>query len=312
MLSDNQHIALAAQENYEAPLLAACLDRLLTEAKGDTNLHSAQVVLKPNLLTTTNASLACTDGRFIVAAARWFVDQGARVQVGDSPAFGSAQGILASLGALRPLRAMNVEVIDFKKTRSLTLPQGVPVRLAQSALDCDLLVGLPKVKAHAQARITLAVKNCFGCVAGMQKPWWHMVHGGTDGIFFDLLSALLAQLPPCLHLVDGICAMHKTGPVHGRAFPLARVLCGANPVAVDTALLYILKIPEQHSPLWLAAHRAGLAGTRLDELILDRELLDSLRVDGFRVPGELSPVRFNPLRFFKNNVKRLLLSVRGK
>ncbi len=312
MLSDNQHIALAAQASYEEAPLAACLDRLLTEVKGDTNLHGAHVVLKPNLLTTTNGSLACTDGRFIVAAARWFVDQGARVQVGDSPAFGSARGVLASLGALRPLQAMNVDVVDFKKTRSLTLPQGVPVRLAQSALDCDLLVGLPKVKAHAQARVTLAVKNCFGCVTGMQKPCWHMVHGAQGGIFFDLLSALLAQLPPSLHLVDGIRAMHKTGPVHGKAFPLARVLCGTNPVAVDTALLYILRVPRQHSPLWQATHRAGLAGTRLEELVLDRDLLESLRVDGFRVPDELSPVRFNPLRFFKNNVKRLFLSVRGK
>lgn len=312
MAINARYIALARQTNYEAVPLADCLHNLLTQVGAGGTLRGASVLLKPNLLTATSTALACTDGRFIAAAARWFVDQGARVRVGDSPAFGSARAILAATGALRPLEAMAVEVVDFKTTRSITLAQGVQVRLAQSALDCDLLVGLPKVKAHAQARVTLAVKNCFGCVAGMQKPWWHMVHGGKDGIFFELLLALQAHLPPSLHLVDGITAMHKTGPVHGRAFPLACVLCGADPVAVDTALLHILRIPREQSPLWVVAHRAGLAGSTLEEFLLDRDLLDSLRVDGFRVPAELHPVRFNPLRFFKNNLRRLVLSARGR
>ena len=159
--------------------------------------------------------------------------------------------------------------------------------------------------------MTLAVKNCFGCVSGFQKPWWHMLHGGKEGIFFDLLAALLAHLPPSIHLVDGITAMHKTGPMHGKPFPLGCMVCGTNPVAVDTVLLYILRVVPNKSPLWLAARKAGLAGTQLDELIVDRSQLDALRVDGFRIPAELNPVRFNPLRFLKNNGKRILLRLRG-
>ncbi len=311
MPPNDQCIHLASQADYDETTLAVTLDSLLAPATTTINLHGTTVLLKPNLLTASNSSLACTDARFIVAAARWFMDQGAKVQVGDSPSFGSARGVLHSMGALQPLLAMDVAVTEFKKSSMVQLADRVQVGLAQAALDCDLLVNLPKVKAHAQARITLAVKNCFGCVSGLQKPWWHMLHGRQDGIFFDLITALLAHLPPSLHLVDGITAMHKTGPVHGKPFPLGCVVCGTNPVAVDTVLLYILRVPPQESPLWLAAQKAGLVGTNLADLELDQGLLQTFRVDGFRIPGELAPVRFNPLRFLKNNGKRLLLRLQG-
>ena len=80
---------------------------------------------------------------------------------------------------------------------------------------------------------------------------------------------------------------------------------------MDTVLLYILRVPPQESPLWLAAQKAGLVGTNLADLELDQGLLQTFRVDGFRIPGELAPVRFNPLRFLKNNGKRLLLRLQG-
>ena len=311
-MTTNQRIFLAAQPNYDEAALAGKLHGLLEPATAGSNLRGTQVLLKPNLLTANNAQLACTDARFLVAAARWFLDQGAKVQVGDSPSFGSAEGVLRSMGALDPLTTMGVRVAEFKMSRKLQLGNGIQAGLAQAALDCDLMVNLPKVKAHGQARVTLAVKNCFGCLSGFQKPWWHMRHGVPEkGIFFDLLVALLAHLPPSLHLVDGITAMHKTGPVHGQPFPLGCIVCGANPVAVDTVLLYILGVPASQSPLWLAARKAGLAGTRLEELQLDHGLLNTLRVNGFRVPETLSPVRFNPLRFVKNNGKRLLLRLQG-
>ena len=300
-------ISLAAQPDYNETTLAETLHNLLAPATAAITLRGTTVLLKPNLLTSQNCKLSCTDARFIVAAARWFVDQGSKVLVGDSPSFGSARSVLNSAGALQPLQAMQVPVAEFRQHRMVQLANGIRVGLAQAALDCDLLVNLPKVKAHGQARVTLAVKNCFGCVSGFQKPWWHMLHGGANGMFFDMLTDLLTQLPPSLHLVDGITAMHKTGPINGKAFSLGCIVCGTNPVAVDTALLYILQIPFDHSPLWLAAKKAGLVGTDLAELELDRQLLDTLRVKGFRVPAELAPVRFNPLRFLKNSGKRLWL-----
>ena len=84
-MTTNQRIFLAAQPNYDEAALAGKLHGLLEPATAGSNLRGTQVLLKPNLLTANNAQLACTDARFLVAAARWFLDQGAKVQVGDSP-----------------------------------------------------------------------------------------------------------------------------------------------------------------------------------------------------------------------------------
>ncbi|MGI6638162.1 MAG: DUF362 domain-containing protein [Desulfobulbus sp.] len=97
MPPNDQCIHLASQADYDETTLAVTLDSLLAPATTTINLHSTTILLKPNLLTASNSSLACTDARFIVAAARWFMDQGAKVQVGDSPSFGSARGVLHSM-----------------------------------------------------------------------------------------------------------------------------------------------------------------------------------------------------------------------
>ncbi len=310
MQLDSTTVRLLSQPDYHQPQLDQAVDRLLASFPGFDTIRTAQVLLKPNLITTRNGVLACTDRRFIEAVARWFLAHGARVAVGDSPSFGSAQAVLDAIGALPGLRALGVPVVEFRQSRETLLPSGQKAAMAAAAMDCDLLVNLPRVKAHSQMRVTLAVKNYFGCLVGFHKPWWHMVHGGGAGDHFArLLVELLAVLPPSFSLVDGIVAMHQTGPVYGVPFPAGVVASGANPVAIDTALLTLLGIEPQRSPLWLAAHRAGIMGT--EPAVLQFPLADpaSLAVHGFMVPEALGPVRFNPFRFVKNSIKRLALSL---
>ncbi len=304
---DNASLALLRRQTYAKVQLDQAVDTLLTTSLPGMSLRTAQILLKPNLITATNGTLACTDQRLIIAVSRWFLDHGAQVRVGDSPSFGSARSVLAAIGALPSLRALDVPVVEFKHAREVVLPGGKRAALATAALECDMLINLPKIKAHAQMGVTLAVKNYFGCLAGLRKPWWHMVHGGRQGRFAQLLVELLSVLPGGVSLVDGIVAMHQTGPVHGEPFSLGLLACGCNPVAVDTALLTVLGIDPARSPLWLAARQAGISGTVLAHLTFSQLTPAQCMVRDFVVPEELSPVRFNPFRFVKNTFKRMLL-----
>ena len=312
MMSDDLRVFLAPQPDYEETGLAAATDRLLSAASSGMKLSGARVLLKPNLLTTNNCALSCTDRRVMLAAARWFLDAGAKVSLGDSPAFGRAASVLAALGALAPLKALGVEIVEFDRRRPVELAHGVRVGLAVAALDCDVFVNLPRIKAHPQARITMAVKNHFGCVSGFQKPLRHMIHGDKGGVFFDLIASIPGKLPPALHLVDGITVMHKRGPTYGKPFTLGCMAAGRNAVAVDTALLAIVGLAREQSPLWQAARRLGLPGTDFDALDLDRDLLESLKTDKMSIPEVQLSVRFNPARFVKNSIRRLWLRLAGK
>jgi uncharacterized protein (DUF362 family) len=312
MQLNSTRVSLKAHSSYEQPSLDAAIESLLASMDSLGTLRTARVLLKPNLITARNGRLACTDGRFIVAVARWFAVRGAQVAVGDSPSFGSARSVLEAIDALPVLREMGVPVVEFRQVKEVTLPGGYKVPMAAAAMECDLLVNLPKVKAHSQMRLTLAVKNLFGCVSGFHKPWWHMVHGGANGRFAELLVALLALLPAVCTMVDGIVAMHQTGPIHGEPYALGVITGGANPVAVDTGLMHLLGVDPRQCPLWCAAHRAGLAGTNMDELMFPLARPSGLAVNDFMVPEVLGPVRFNPFRFAKNSMKRVLLRGLGQ
>ncbi len=304
-------VALSRCPSYVWPELAQAVARVLSAVELP-NLRSAKVLLKPNLISAKHGSLPCTEAAFMLAAARWLLDHGAQVSLGDSPAFGTAAMVLQTLGIADQLTALGVEIKNFRRGRKVRLPGGGWAMMAEAALDCDLLLNLPKVKAHAQARLTLAVKNCFGCVVGTRKAWWHMCHGGAAGEdFFNQIVQIPAVLPPVLSLADGIIAMHKSGPIDGEPYPLGLIAASLNPVALDAALHQILGVAPEHSPVMAACRRNGMPGTELAQLCFPLKKPAVLYADGFLVPDQLNPVRFNPFRFLISTGRRLLMQKHG-
>ena len=302
-LSSNR-VAFDRCPDYSLHTLFECFTRFLDACQPAHTYRSSRILIKPNLITAGRGNLACTEGVFILAAARFFQELGARVAVGDSPAFGTATSVLDKIGILPFLTRYSIPVVEFNRIRIVTLSSGVRAGLAAEALDCDLLVNLPRVKAHGQLMVTMAVKNFFGCIGGMRKPMWHMKYGGKEGGLENLIVELLSVLPDSITLVDGITAMHRTGPIGGQPYDLGITACSTNPVGVDRALLSVIGLEPERSPLMKACIRAGLAGTDLEQLEFPLLNPSSVQVDSFKVPAELSPVRFNPFRFVKNNLRR--------
>ena len=264
-----------------------------------------RVLLKPNLLSGRSAEhLACTHPLFVAAVAEWFVEQGALVAIGDSPAFGTARGVMRNTGIEKALGKLPVELINFDRSTMVRLSGGVKVKVSSAALECDMLINLPRVKAHNQFYVTLAVKNYFGTVVGFQKPGWHLRYGNEVDKFASHLVDLLAVLPPGMTFIDGIVAMHCTGPLSGQPYSLGLVGGGINPVAVDTALLRLLKLDFEKSAVWQECAKRGLTGSDPDMLDFPLFKAAEFAADGFRAPAILKPVSFNPLRMVVSGCKR--------
>ncbi len=224
------------------------------------------MLLKPNLISSSGPRLACTHGEFVAGAAMWFLAQGAKVLVGDSPAFGSAVKVCQTQKILEALHGLDVKVVNFVSPVTVKLAGGVSVTVAREALECDLFVGLPKIKAHNQMYVTMAVKNIFGIVKGVNKAMLHMVHGDSHDQFAAIILDLMSILPPQLHLADAIEVMHKSGPLDGSCLALDCVAGARCPVALDTALLDLLQLNRNQSPLWRIAASRGLDGSEFDNL----------------------------------------------
>ncbi len=309
-------VGLDRCQGYGRRSLQLALARVMPHL-GELNLSpGARVLLKPNLISTKAPPLACTHAEFIAATAAWFLDHGCRVAIGDSPAFGSARNVMERQGIAQALRGMDVQRVEFVSVVRRRLGSGITIGIAAEALDCDLLVNLPKIKAHDQMYVSMAVKNIFGIVTGVRKSLLHMRNYTSQGDshleFARIILDLHGLLPKNITLADGIEAMHQHGPVHGEMLALHCLAGAKSAVALDTAMLALLELPAAGSPLWRAAQERGLPGTYLGEIDFPLLVPSAFFGSGFVAPEILSPVRFRPWRYALNSLRRVILALHRK
>ena len=299
-------VVLQRCSRYERSTICGLVDEAVSGLGFNHNFNGAVVLLKPNLISGSGVSLSCTHREFIAGVATWFLDRGAKVHIGDSPAIGSGASVCEKRGITKALAGMGVKQVDFTDSVRKTLTGGVSVNIARAPLECDFFVNLPKVKAHKQMYVTLSVKNIFGIVRGMKKAMLHMSHGDSHKQFSEIILDLVELLPPSLHLADGIVAMHRSGPLDGAPLHLNCVGGATCPVALDTALLELLELEKNKSPLWRVARERKLAGSDPGKIHFPQLSPADFSGEKFDAPEILHSIRFNPFGFLSGMVKRVL------
>lgn len=301
-------VCLDACHSYTHELLHPLLQRHLDALQLPSDCSGKKILLKPNLISASAPSLACSCPQFVTAVANCFLERGATVLLGDSPAFGSAKQVLKKHGFVAALSGLDVSLIEFQTKVERKLDCGFSVTVAAEALDCDYFVNLPRVKAHQQMGVTMAVKNVFGIVLGARKALLHMTHGKTHHGFAELILDLCKILPPTIGIADGITVMNKTGPVNGSPLSLSCVALSRDFVALDRALLEVLGIEKEQIPLAVEAEKQALPGGLLEEIDFPALRPDAFANSGFRIPQQLTPIRFQFFQYFRSSMKRLFSS----
>jgi uncharacterized protein (DUF362 family) len=309
---ERKSVYLERCPGYERDVLQTVLEQAISFYLTPATLKGRKVLVKPNLVSVRAGQLAITHPQLIVAIASWLLAHGCKVSVGDSPAFGSCRAILGRHGVLDTLVAMGVEVVDFKEGVKKKIYGGLTLGVAREVLECDLLVNVPKIKAHGQMYVSMAMKNIFGIVMGMQKAMLHMTHGQSREHFAEILLALYEQLPQVFHIGDGVEVMHRNGPIKGSSLGLGCLAASECGIALDTALLAALELPFAMSPLWKVAHAQKRDGALIETLAFPRLSPSAFHGSGFQPPEELVSVRFNPFRYFSSTLKRIVLALSHK
>ncbi len=265
-----------------------------------------RILVKPNLLRAH--SLTCTHPQVVAAACAWLLDQGCTVTVADSPGFGSARGVSEAVGLADALEPLGLRVRDMGRVVPVPLPDGRAWDVSSLALESDALLSIPKVKAHSQMRLSLSVKNLFGCVCGLRKALAHTVQGQSLERFADAVVALWGALPPVAGLADGVEAMHVTGPSGGKAYALGCLGASASAVALDTAFYVMLGAEAEAVPLWQALLRRQIPDAMPERLTFPLKAPGDFPGKDFVLPEPLLDISFRPRRLLWSLLRRLWLS----
>ncbi len=133
-------------------------------------------------------------------------------------------------GMAEVCRRTAVEWVNMTRapTVRLSFPDNVVLRNIDVPLLLRdaLLVTVPVMKTHAKTVISGALKNQWGCLPEMR----HEYHLVLD----DALADLNLALRPVLALMDGTIGLEGNGPKSGWPRVADRILCSADPVALDT------------------------------------------------------------------------------
>ncbi len=306
-------VALQDCDNYAPAHVQEVLERVLD--CGGLLSHACfargnRVLVKPNLLRAH--ALTCTHPEIVRALCACLLDRGVRVRVADSPGFGAAPAVARAIGLEEALRPLGLQVENLTEPVPVPLQKGSATAaswgIARMALESDAIISVPRIKAHSQMRLTLAVKNMFGCICGLRKALAHAIQGRSQDEFCRSILTMYAALPPTAALVDGVVAMHKTGPSAGEAFPLGCVGASTDAMALDTALYALLGVKPMDIPLWHTAQSMGenvLPQAFSVNIEYSLQKPEEFYAKGFILPAVLKDVSFQPHRLLQSLAKRV-------
>lgn len=245
--------------------------------------RDARVVVKPNLNNDLVALTGnCSDLRVLGALLGALRRRGYRdLTVADGSNVGvDRRGIdtfrrlrVAGLAEAHGARVVN---LNADGGRQVPLHAGAHPTIAATVLDADFLISVPKVKTHAEAGLSCAMKNWVGIAVSQDKRHMHL----------DLARNIFAineVVRPDLILVDGLVGMEGNGPGDGEPFRLGRLVASADAFLNDLVVARLIGFPWREVPYLVHAADAG-------------HLSDALAADVARQVPVVRPIKRAPKR----------------
>lgn len=289
-------VALVACPSYEPETVRAAIDRCLELLGGEAKIipSGGRALLKPNLLIGIKPERAVTTHPEVVAALHDVLQRNeCAALLGDSPMFARPATAARKCGYGPLLTRDDLPVDDMTATTVVNVEGGHPrfkrFEVAKVVEEVDLIVNVCKLKTHGITGLTLAVKNLFGLIPGLEKSKWHVKapsHEQMATMLVDLVESLTRHLDgrvSWLHVADAVLGLEGEGPgASGTPRQVGAIAASLDPVALDTVLAHLVGFsPDEVTTTPIAASR-GLGCGTLEQIELVGDDIESLRVDDYQ------------------------------
>ncbi|MCM8711348.1 DUF362 domain-containing protein [Clostridium sp. SYSU_GA19001] len=287
-----QKVALLKCSDYNVELIEKTLRNGFELLGGDSYLrklipHGSSVLLKPNMLSIEQAgSPVITHYAVFEAVIRIIKDYSSNISFGDSPGFGDPRKAAEKSGLMAVANKFGVKFEDFKETIHVKLDNSILCKswdVAKAPYEADVVISLPKLKTHAMAYFTGAIKNQFGCISGTQKAGWHTRMPDANN-FCKMLLDLNTLIGTSFAILDGIIAMEGNGPKNGNPHKMDTIIMGESLSAVDSVAVRLIGYNNPLDTPTLKEVYDNKWGAVLEEEIeVVGETISSMKAENFKL-----------------------------
>jgi uncharacterized protein (DUF362 family)/ferredoxin len=218
----------------------------------------ARIIIKPNHNSYMNALTGnTTDLRLLVAIIKSLQKRGYKnITIGDGTSCGMYRHNYDQFSRLKTAelaKKLHVRIIDFNNCEFevVDFGNGLQARVASECLNSDFFIDAPKIKMHAEARMSAALKSLVGCLVGLDKRKIHNIH------FFENILKLNEKIKPDFYFLDGLFVMEETGPSDGNPIKMDLILAGTDPILIDLAVAKLIGYAYDEVPYLKLAKKMG-------------------------------------------------------
>lgn len=238
--------------------------------------ENSRIFIKPNLTWIEPTPGVTTRPEFIEAVVSVLSERSDRIIIGESDggyhAF-PAEDAFESHGLYALRDRYGVDVVNLSKgsCRDVTVEVGgtdVTVELPDLLLDgVDVFVTLPVPKVHVMTRVTLGLKNQWGCIPSTMRLRNHFQ-------FSEKVVAINRILSPRLTLFDGKYFLDKSGPMKGEVVEMNLLIASDSVGAGSVVCCHVMQMRPQSVHHLRFATKAGIAPSSLEEVETNRPVAE--------------------------------------
>jgi len=227
-----------------------------------------RIFIKPNFTWKKHVAGITTSPAFLRELVHELAGRGARITIGESNGGNNlftAEEAFEDHGVYDLERTYGVRVMNLSSAprRRVRIDSKCEVEFSAPLLDeFDLVLSAPVPKVHAMTRVSLSIKNLWGC---MPDPMRLRHHWNLN----EILCALIERLPKTAAICDGTYFLNDFGPMDGTPISRGLVIGANNLVAASLLCCRLMNIQPQEVPLLGLAIEKKLGPSLWQEILLN-------------------------------------------
>ncbi len=287
-------VSVARVQNYDCEQIRTAAHRSLNLICGLGKLvrPGDKVLVKVNHLSPASSADRgiITHPIFVEAILHLLRDCSVNITLGDDIESIASNGFVVS-GFRKMCKRVGVDLVNFKEKGFVeTECRGhflKKVHISRAALDSDVLINLPKLKAHSLTVLTGGVKNMYGAIPSGLRTRFHGEYVRPED-FGQVLVDIFSAIKPQLTIMDGVVAMEGEGPASGNLRDVGVILASQDTVALDAVATKIIGLDPLDIYTTKYATERGLGIGNLQDIEVVGEKLEGVIVPDFKLPASAS------------------------